>query len=103
MKLTTHLHLVPRLRMSGSITVLPPICLHVVDRNLFICIFSKWAPKSVKLRYRNVGNCEMHVVISISLFTPKTFIPDHLLKLINDGESVRRSGYAEMKSHDRAE
>ena len=62
--------------------------MHGVDRNLFICIFSQWAPKSVKVRYRNVGNCKMHVITSISLFTPKAFIPCHLLELINDGESL---------------
>jgi hypothetical protein len=31
-KLTTHLHLVPRLRMSGAIPLLPPVSLHGMDR-----------------------------------------------------------------------
>jgi hypothetical protein len=30
----------------------------------------------------------MHVVTSVSLFIPETFIPSHLLELINDGESL---------------
>ena len=35
MKLTTYLHLVSRLSMSGAIPVLPLICLHGVDRENF--------------------------------------------------------------------
>jgi hypothetical protein len=31
-KLTTNLHLVPRLRMSGALPPLPPICFHGIDR-----------------------------------------------------------------------
>jgi hypothetical protein len=33
--LTTHLHLVPRLRISGAVPPLPPVSLHGVDRNNF--------------------------------------------------------------------
>ena len=35
LKLTTHLHPLPRLRMNGVITSTPPICLHGVDREIF--------------------------------------------------------------------
>jgi hypothetical protein len=34
-KLTTHLHLVPRLRMGGAMPLLPPIYLHAVQRDSF--------------------------------------------------------------------
>ena len=35
MNLTTRLHLVLRLRISGAIPLLPPICLHGLDRDNF--------------------------------------------------------------------
>ena len=35
MKLTTRLHLVSRLRMSGGIPLLPPISLHGMDKDNF--------------------------------------------------------------------
>ena len=34
-KVTLHFHLVPMLRMSGAIPLLPPICLYGVDRGSF--------------------------------------------------------------------
>jgi hypothetical protein len=36
MKLTTHLHPVPRLRMSGAIYLDPPTCLHGAESNNFM-------------------------------------------------------------------
>jgi len=33
LKLTTHLNLVPSLRMSGDVPLLPPICHNGMDRN----------------------------------------------------------------------
>jgi len=36
--LTTHLHLVPRLRMSGAIPLLPPLWLHVVLFTVCDCV-----------------------------------------------------------------
>ena len=46
MKLSTRLHLAPRLRMSRAL--LPPICLHGVDRDsftftIFICVIESTA------------------------------------------------------------
>jgi hypothetical protein len=38
MELATHLHLVPSLRMSGAILLLP-ICLNAVDRDSFTFVF----------------------------------------------------------------
>jgi hypothetical protein len=35
MKLTTHIHLVLRLRMSGAILLNPPVCIHGVEKNSF--------------------------------------------------------------------
>ena len=35
MKLTIHIHLVPRLRRSGAILLTPPVCIHGVERNSF--------------------------------------------------------------------
>jgi hypothetical protein len=38
MKLTTDFHLMPRLRMSGAVLLLP-ICLHAADRDNFTFAF----------------------------------------------------------------
>ena len=35
MKLTAYLSPVPTLRMNGAILLLPPICFHGVDRDIF--------------------------------------------------------------------
>ena len=60
-KLTTHLNLAPRLRMGGAIRLLPPICIHGVERNFTLYIYFPWVSQ-----HHVTFNCK--IVID---YTPK--------------------------------
>ena len=51
MKLTTHLHLVLNLRMTGAIPLLS-VCLHGVDRDKFTFFVSVYSSKNLLLTYK---------------------------------------------------
>jgi hypothetical protein len=74
--LTTHLPLASRLRMSGAITLLPPICPHGVDRDNCIHTF---VPLCVPYNVERSGGCSPGGRQIFSTGTARPGVPSLLL------------------------
>jgi hypothetical protein len=71
----TQLNLGPRLRMSGAILLIPPMCLYVVSRDNFTCVLTLRSPTKlsfpfIKILYAFYMFCPFYnAVISVMYFT----------------------------------
>jgi hypothetical protein len=68
--LTSHIHMMQRLRMSGDLGLLPPICLHDVDRNIFTG-YASWCVAELtgiilNLTRNATDKCKDHILMEMT-------------------------------------